>query len=93
MIGQVPSVIETLSQELHTRSLKTQYNMAAAAGGGSKTKSRKKTLSTRESVSSLLRGTLNKIRGGGGGENKPAAGKYMYIHMYMYSLAYHFNLL
>ena len=79
MIGQVPSVIETLSQELHTRSLKTQYNMAAAAGGGSKTKSRKKTLSTRESVSSLLRGTLNKIRGGGG-ENKPAAGKYMYMH-------------
>ena len=84
MIGQVPSVIETLSQELHARSLKTQYNMAAAAGGGSKTKSRKKTLSTRESVSSLLRGTLNKIRGGGGGENKPAAGKYMYTHTHVH---------
>ena len=82
MIGQVPSVIETLSQELHARSLKTQYN--TAAGGGSKTKSRKKTLSTRESVSSLLRGTLNKIRGGGGGENKPAAGKYMYIHTHVH---------
>lgn len=64
----MPLVIDILSNEIHTQSLKNQYNTGGASRG--KNKQRKKSLSTRETVSSLLRGTLNKIRGGGGGENK-----------------------
>ncbi|XP_019850791.1 PREDICTED: mental retardation GTPase activating protein homolog 2-like [Amphimedon queenslandica] len=67
LIGQVPLVIDVLSNEIHTQSLKNQYSTGGASRG--KNKQRKKSLSTRETVSSLLRGTLNKIRGGGG-ENK-----------------------
>ena len=69
LIGQVPLVIDILSNEIQTQSLRDQYNTGGASRG--KNKQRKKSLSTRETVSSLLRGTLNKIRGGGGGgENK-----------------------